>query len=57
MCIRDRLSAQGIIEPSALYESPFSDLHGGGPEELFANKATVIDGIFDQIEKMAANLQ
>lgn len=55
--IIDQLSAQGIIEPSALYESPFSDLHGGGPEELFANKATVIDGIFDQIEKMAANLQ
>ena len=32
---------------AALYQSPFSDLHTGGPEELFEGKSNVIDGIFE----------
>ena len=55
--IIDQLTTHGVIPASALYESPFSDLHGSGPEELFANKATVIDGIFDQIEKLGSGLK
>jgi type I restriction enzyme R subunit len=42
----DQLTARGFMEPAALYESPFSSLHAGGPEGLFAGKAKIIDGIF-----------
>jgi type I restriction enzyme R subunit len=34
--IVDHLTEHGIVEPSALYESPFTDLTPRGPEELFA---------------------
>ena len=53
----DQLTAHGVIQAAALYESPFRDLHSRGPEELFANKGDVIDGIFGQIEKLASRLQ
>jgi type I restriction enzyme R subunit len=42
----DQLTARGFMEPAALYESPFSSLHAGGPEGLFAGKVKIIDGIF-----------
>ena len=53
----DQLTARGVMQPAALYESPFSGLHSGGPDELFANKANVINGIFNRIEKLASRLQ
>jgi len=28
----DQLTARGVMEPSALYEAPFSSVHAGGPE-------------------------
>ena len=34
----DQLTARGVMEPSALYEAPFSSVHAGGPEALFAGK-------------------
>ena len=35
----EQLTARGVMEPSALYEAPFSSLHAGGPEALFAGKS------------------
>ena len=48
----DQLTARGVMEPSALYEAPFSSLHAGGPEALFAGKSNVIDGIFEKLEAL-----
>ncbi len=48
--IIEQLTARGVIEPAALYEPPFSHLHTGGPDELFAGKDDVITGIFDAIK-------
>lgn len=42
----DQLTARGVMEASALYEPPFSNLHAGGPEALFAGKEQVIEGVF-----------
>ena len=46
----EQLTARGIMEASALYEAPFSSLHAGGPDALFAGKKNVIEGIFQQLE-------
>ena len=48
----DQLTARGVMEASALYEAPFSGIHGGGPEELFGDKSNVIEGIFDKLEEV-----
>jgi type I restriction enzyme R subunit len=48
--IIDQLTSRGVMDASALYESPFSNLHAGGPDELFAGNENVIDGIFDTLE-------
>lgn len=45
----EQLTSRGVIEASALYEPPFSDLHAGGPDELFAGQKDVIDGIFEKL--------
>lgn len=50
--IIDQLTARGIMEPSALYEAPFSSVHAGGPEALFAGKDSVIDGIFEKLKTL-----
>ena len=47
----DQLTARGFMEPSALYEQPFSSLHADGPEGLFAGKPNIIDGLFQTLEK------
>ena len=36
----DQLTARGVMEASALYEPPFSNLHAGGPEALFGGRKT-----------------
>ena len=46
----DQLTARGVMEPSALYEAPFSGLHAGGPEALFAGRDSVIEGIFERLK-------
>ena len=46
------LDARGVMEPSALYEAPFVRVHAGGPDELFAGKSNVIDGIFEKLETL-----
>ena len=48
----DQLTARGVMEPSALYEAPFSSLHAGGPEALFAGKSNVIEGIFEKLKAL-----
>ena len=48
--IIDQLTARGVIEPGALYEAPFTGLHAGGPDGLFAGKGEMIAGIFQAIE-------
>ena len=48
----DQLTARGVMEPSALYEAPFSSVHAGGPEALFAGKSNVIEGIFEKLKSL-----
>ena len=48
--IVEQLTARGIMDAAALYKPPFSSLHAGGPEALFAGKDAVIDGIFQTLE-------
>jgi type I restriction enzyme R subunit len=52
----DQLTARGVMEASALYEPPFSGLHTGGPEELFADRKNVIDGVFRQLDAIRSGL-
>ena len=40
------------MEAGALYESPFSNLHAGGPEAVFAGKENVIAGIFETLASL-----
>ncbi|MFV1996138.1 MAG: type I restriction-modification enzyme R subunit C-terminal domain-containing protein, partial [Verrucomicrobiales bacterium] len=53
--IIDQLTARGVMDASALYEAPFSDLHAGGPDELFVGKENVIEGIFDALKSAQPN--
>ncbi|CAN5247391.1 hypothetical protein BH24PSE2_BH24PSE2_20640 [soil metagenome] len=48
----DQLTARGVMDAAALYEPPFSGLHAGGPDALFAGKENVITGIFDTLKSM-----
>ena len=48
----DQLTARGVMEPSALYEAPFSSVHAGGPEALFEGKSSVIEGIFETLKAL-----
>ena len=52
----DQLTARGVMEASALYEAPFKSLHAGGPDELFADKGRVIEGIFKKLESLRSGL-
>lgn len=46
----DQLTARGVMDAAALYEPPFSHLHAGGPDELFAGRENVIEGVFKAVE-------
>ena len=48
----DQLTSRGVMTAAALYEPPFSNLHAGGPDELFQGKENVIEGIFDQLKQI-----
>ncbi len=52
----DQLSARGIIEASALYEPPFSNLHAEGPDALFDGNAEVIEGVFEVLRQVNSGL-
>ena len=48
----EQLTARGVMEASALYESPFTRMHAGGPDELFAGKDAVIAQIFETLDSV-----
>jgi type I restriction enzyme R subunit len=50
--IIEQLVSNGVVEPKALYEAPYSGLHAGGPEELFLGHENVIDGVFGVLEEI-----
>ncbi len=52
----DQLTARGIMEASALYEPPFSNLHSGGPDALFGDKEYIIEGIFEKLKEVNSGL-
>ena len=52
----DQLTARGIMDASALYEPPFSNLHAGGPGALFGGKENVIDGIIKKLKAVNSGL-
>ncbi len=54
--IIEQLTARGVMVASALYEPPFSNLHSGGPDELFAGKDNVIEGLFDTLKDVHSEL-
>jgi type I restriction enzyme R subunit len=48
----EQLTTRGVMEPGALYEAPFVNLHAGGPDALFAGKEKIITGIFEALESV-----
>jgi len=44
------------MEASALYEPPFSNLHAGGPDDLFVGRERVIEGIFETLKAVDSKL-
>jgi len=52
----DQLTARGVMDASALYEPPFTNLHAGGPDGLFAGKENVIEGIFEKLKAVHSGL-
>ena len=53
----EQLTARGVMNAAALYESPFINLHAGGPDELFAGKRNVIEGIFDTLRSVQPSIE
>jgi type I restriction enzyme R subunit len=53
--IIDHLTLHGVIEPSALYESPFVDISPRGPEDVFPDaKITQLISVLEEIKQRAA---
>lgn len=52
----DQLTARGVMDASALYEPPFTNLHTGGPDALFGGKENVIEGIFEKLREVNSGL-
>jgi len=52
----EQLTSRGVMEPSSLYEPPFSNLHAGGPDALFDGNEKVIEGIFETLEAVHEGL-
>ena len=52
----EQLSARGVIESSALYEPPFSNLHAEGPDALFGSNVEVIEGVFEVLQQVNSRL-
>jgi type I restriction enzyme, R subunit len=53
----DQLTARGVMDAAALYEAPFSDLHSGGPEAVFAGRQPLIDAIFETLDAVQPRQQ
>ncbi|HSM27683.1 MAG TPA: type I restriction-modification enzyme R subunit C-terminal domain-containing protein [Thioalkalivibrio sp.] len=48
----DQLTARGVMGASALYDPPFTNLHAGGPDELFAGRENVINAVFQTLASL-----
>jgi type I restriction enzyme R subunit len=48
----DQLTSRGVMDAAALYEPPFTNLHFGGPDELFAGKPQVINAVFSILKSL-----
>ena len=55
--IIDQLTARGVMDAAALYEPPFSGLHAGGPDALFAGKENLIDAVFATLASLEPRVQ
>lgn len=55
--IIDQLTSRGVMDAAALYEPPFSNLHAGGPEGLFAGKENVIEAVFETLQSLEPQVQ
>ena len=55
--IIDQLTSRGVMDASALYEPPFSNLHAGGPDELFVGKENVINAVFETLASLQPHVQ
>jgi len=53
----DQLTSRGVMEASALYESPFTDIDTGGPEAVFDGKSEIVDGIFSTLKTVCEGLR
>ena len=51
----DQLTARGVMEASALYESLFTDIDTGGPKAVFGGKDDIVDGILELWRRCVEN--
>ena len=54
--IIDQLTSRGVMDASALYEPPFTMLHAGGPDALFAGKDAVINALFKTLKSLEPHI-
>jgi type I restriction enzyme R subunit len=52
----DQLTARGVMDAKALFEQPFTSLHAGGPDGVFADNPRVLEGIFQTLKHMESAL-
>ena len=45
------------MDASALYEPPFTMLHAGGPDALFAGKDAVINDLFKTLKSLEPHIR
>lgn len=50
--IVEQLTNSGVGTKKALYEPPFTELDGAGPDSLFSGKGEVVDGIFGVLDEV-----
>ena len=53
----EQLTSRGIMEASALYEPPFTNLHSGGPDGLFSGKESIVEGVFEALDSLHSGLE
>ncbi len=55
--IIDQLTARGIMDAEALYNPPFTNLHSGGPDVLFAGKENLIEAVFTTLKSLEPRVE
>ncbi|CAK8717053.1 type I site-specific deoxyribonuclease [Candidatus Electrothrix laxa] len=55
--IIDQLTARGMMDAEALYNPPFTNLHSGGPEVLFAGKENLIEAVFTTLKSLEPRVE